>query len=88
MLLASTRGPTLEGPAPVPVSVSSFDVELRPTLDGDGAVHARITPVPDVVKAISESRLSLPDAVFDVVSDLIVELVKKDVEHGGAEVLE
>jgi hypothetical protein len=85
--VSSTGGPPT-GTRSVSVSVPSFDVELQAGLDQDGTVHARITPVTDIAKIISESGLELSDAVFEAITDLIVDLAKRDVEHGEAAIVE
>jgi hypothetical protein len=66
----------------------SFEVEVDPGLDAGGVIGARIRPVDDFVNAFEASGVRLSEGVLDIVSDLVAELARRDVDDGGTEIVE
>ena len=77
-----SRAPETAGPP------AFFRVSFDPRSGEDGTIAARITPVGQVDALLQESGLQLSDGILDIVSDLIAELARQDVENGGSEVLD
>ena len=59
-----------------------FCVDLSPRGE-DGSVHARIVPVADFTAAVENAGLRLSDAVLDVISEMVAELARQDMNDGG-----
>ncbi len=68
--------------ASVPTVRRSFVVRLSSSKEGDSDVLARIQPTERAAAAL-EPDFRLSDAIFDVVSDLLVEIVRE--EEGAPE---
>ncbi len=57
----------------------SFKVRLaRASVDSASEWSAHITPADDVPKDLAENNVRLGDAVMDIISDLLVELVRAE----------
>ncbi len=57
----------------------SFKVRLsRASVDSGSEWSAHITPADDVPKDLAENDVRLGDAVMDIISDLLVELVRAE----------
>jgi hypothetical protein len=68
-------------------SPSSFEVRFETLGEDDGSTTARIRPVADVDALLGESGFRLADGILDIVSDLVAELAREEMEDAGTEVL-
>ncbi len=79
--LETARETTTAGAAPsVPFARRSFTVAIAKTTSAEKSSEftARIKPVDHVPAALAARGFELGDAILDVVSDLLVELVRED----------